>query len=156
MTTIFLVTFVKNVPELVGPFVTAMIKAKNKVMDEKPVKHPFNKIDLYIENQLELDPYATNEEVDGTVGDYMELIIQFSFLALFGLAFPLAFMIAFFTNVAEIQVDKLKLVMFSRRPFPQGAANIGNWLIILEVVTFLGIFSNAGLIVYTSGAIKEQ
>ena len=46
--------------------------------------------------------------------------------------------------------------MFSRRPFPQGAANIGNWLVILEVITFFGIFSNAGLIVYTSGAIKEQ
>lgn len=50
MTTIFLVTFVKNVPELVGPFVAAIIKAKNKVMDEKPVKHPFNKIDVYIED----------------------------------------------------------------------------------------------------------
>ena len=50
MTTIFLVTFAKNVPELVGPFVASIIKANKKVMDEKPVKHPFNKIDEYIEN----------------------------------------------------------------------------------------------------------
>jgi hypothetical protein len=49
-----------------------------------------------------LEPYQTNEEVDGTVGDYMELVIQFSFLNLFGLAFPLSYMLAFITNVAEI------------------------------------------------------
>jgi hypothetical protein len=32
----------------------------------------------------------------------MELVIQFSFIALFGLAFPLSFLLAFITNVAEI------------------------------------------------------
>jgi hypothetical protein len=32
----------------------------------------------------------------------MELVIQFSFLGLFGLAFPLSFLLAFLTNVAEI------------------------------------------------------
>lgn len=51
-------------------------------------------------------------------------------------------------------MDKLKLTKFSRRPFPQGASNIGNWLIILEVITFFGIFCNAGLIVYTSDSVK--
>ena len=80
----------------------------------------------------------------------MELVIQFSFLCLFGLALPISFLLAFITNVTVIQGNKRKLLKYSRRPFPQGASNIGNWLIILEVVTFLGIFSNAGLIVYTS------
>jgi anoctamin-10 len=44
----------------------------------------------------------TNIEVDGTVGDYMELIIQFGFLNLFAMAFPASFLIAFFTNIVEI------------------------------------------------------
>jgi anoctamin-10 len=48
----------------------------------------------------------------------------------------------------------VKLTKLSRRPFPQGASNIGNWLVILEVITFFGIFSNAGLIVYTSDSVK--
>lgn len=32
-------------------------------------------IDRFIEDQNKLDPYNFNEEVDGTVGDYMELIV---------------------------------------------------------------------------------
>ena len=131
----------------------AILKKRSRTIDEKPVVHPFNKIDSYIEEQSDLQGYATNDEVDGTVDDYMELVIQFSFLTLFGLAFPVSFLLAFVTNVAEIQVDKLKLTKFSRRPFPQGASNIGNWLIILEVITFFGIFCNAGLIVYTSDSV---
>jgi len=48
-------------------------------------------------------------------------------------------------------VDKLKLVEFSIRPLPAGACNIGTWLIILDVITFISVFCNAGLIAYTSG-----
>jgi hypothetical protein len=50
MTTIFLVTFFKNIPELVGPFVSAYMNNKNKEVDEKPVIHPFNMIDNVIES----------------------------------------------------------------------------------------------------------
>ena len=52
-----------------------VLKKEGKEHDENPVIHPFNKIDILIEDQLELEPYATNAEVDGTVGDYMELVI---------------------------------------------------------------------------------
>jgi len=44
----------------------------------------------------------TNEEVDGTVGDYMELVFQYGFLTLFGVAFPTCYLLAFVNNVAEI------------------------------------------------------
>ncbi len=47
----------------------------------------------------------TNQEVDGTAADYMEMIIQFSFLVLFGLSFPAVYILAFINDVAEIQVD---------------------------------------------------
>jgi len=58
----------------------------------------------------------SNEEADGTVLDYLELTIQFSFLTLFGIAFPISFGLALFNNVIEIRVDLLKLTDFSRRP----------------------------------------
>lgn len=35
---------------------------------------------------------------------------------------------------------------FSRRPMPNGASNIGTWLLIIDVITFCSIFSNAGKI----------
>lgn len=48
----------------------------------------------------------------------MELIVQFAFLNLFSLAFPLCYLLAFANNILEIQVDKYKLVKITRRPIP--------------------------------------
>lgn len=141
---IFYVNFFKNIPELITPFIKALAKQKARTIDLKPVVHPFNKIDEFIEDQSLLEPYITNEEVDGSVADYMELVIQFSFLTLFGLSFPASYMLALLNNFLEIQVDKMKMIKFSRRPMPAGACNIGTWLLILDVITFLSIFSNAG------------
>lgn len=91
-------------------------------------------------------------EKDGTIDDYMELVIQFGFLNLFGVCFPLAFLLAFINDVVEIQVDKSKLIKFLRRPMPKGAADIGTWLIILDFISFLAIFSNAAIIIFTSNS----
>ncbi|CAD8105641.1 unnamed protein product [Paramecium primaurelia] len=156
MTVIFLSNIGKNIPELATPYIKAFITKQMKSKTAKEVEHAFKLIDSAIDDQMELEPYQTNEEVDGTVNDYMELVIQFSYLALFGLAFPSCYILAFVSNIIEIQVDKFKLIRVSRRPFPQGAATIGNWLIILEVITFFGIFSNSGLIVYTSQTIQTN
>lgn len=49
MTTIFIVGFVKNIPELFLPYILMKIKEKNKKIDEKPVVHAFNDIDKFIE-----------------------------------------------------------------------------------------------------------
>ena len=87
----------------------------------------------------------TNDEIDGTFGDYLEMVMQFSFLTIFGISFPMCFILALINNIAEIQVDKYKLVKFTKRPIAGGACNIGTWLIILDVITFVSIFSNAGI-----------
>lgn len=50
MTTIFLGSFVKNVPELLIPFAKALVKKKAKKADLTPVNHAFNKIDEFIED----------------------------------------------------------------------------------------------------------
>lgn len=94
--------FIKNIPELLVPFFKAQQRKLLKKVDDTPVVHPFNQIDKYIEDQADLEPYMTNKEVDGSVGDYMELMIQYGFLTLFGLAFPASFLMAFVNNIAEI------------------------------------------------------
>ncbi|CAD8202207.1 unnamed protein product [Paramecium octaurelia] len=157
MTTIFLTNIISlQIPKLVAPHIKAFITNLLTKKDEKLVEHPFNLIDEEIERQLKLDPYQTNEEVDGSVNDYMELAIQFSYLSLFGLAFPACYILAFVQNVVKLQVDKFNFFNYSRRPFPQGASSIGNWLVIFEMISFLAIFTNAGLIVFTSEIIKEN
>jgi hypothetical protein len=109
MISIFVVNFVKNLPEMIIPIVRAYFKALKMDADETPVYHEFIEIDMFIEDQSLLEPYQTNDEVDGTVGDYLEIVILYSFLSLFGLAFPMGFFLAFLNCVMEMQVDKLKL-----------------------------------------------
>ena len=53
-------------------------------------------------------------------------------------------------------MDKLKLKNFSRRPIPTGAKSIGIWFIILDIITFFSLFTNAGLLAYTSGAVEDN
>ncbi|KAM3139399.1 hypothetical protein pb186bvf_008424 [Paramecium bursaria] len=152
MTTIFIVNFVNNIPQVLTPLIIRAISQQTKDVDERPVKHAFNLVDSSVEEQLELKDYQINPEVDGTVDNYMKLVIQFCYLSLFGLAFPAAYPMAFlryrWTNICLIRI--------CIRPFPQGASNIGNWLIIIEVITFLGIFCNAGLIVFTSQTVPSD
>lgn len=64
--------------------------------------HPFGLIDKEIEDQSALNPYIMNDDLDGTVGDYLQLIIKFSFLTLFGIAFPPTFAISFVNNSTEL------------------------------------------------------
>lgn len=156
MKTLFLVAFVKNIPEILVPFLKLYQKRKSKKVSSKLVEHPFYLIDEKIEEQVEKEAYAANLEVDGTVADYMELVIQFGFLCLFAVNFPICFFLAFITNVAEIQVDKLKIVSFARRPVPENAKDLGTWFLILDFMTFLSIFFNAALIAYTSNCIYLQ
>lgn len=156
MRTLFLTAFFKNFLEITLPYVMLTIKEKRKKKNSKPLEHPFLAIDQKIEEQIDKSPYAANLEVDGTLEDYMELVIQFGFLTLFAVNFPIAYLMAFLTNIIEIQVDKTKIVKFKRRPTPENAKNLGTWFLILDFLSFLSIFFNAALIAYTSTCIYMQ
>jgi len=57
-------------------------------------------------------------DIYGTVDEYLEMCIQFSLLSLFGMIFPLSFIIAFIWDVMELQTDKHILIKFKKRPVP--------------------------------------
>ncbi len=99
---IFIINLIKNIPELLTPLLKKYLKKQLKEVDETLIVHPYNKIDSFIDEQIDMEEYASNDEIDGTLGDYMELIIQFGFLVLFGIAFPASFFLAFINNVFEI------------------------------------------------------
>lgn len=44
----------------------------------------------------------------------------------------------------EIRVDRMKLFYLVRRPIPNGTSGLGSWFLILDIISFLSIFSNAG------------
>jgi len=48
--------------------------------------------------------------VNGTIEEYSELMIQFSFIALFSLGFPVLVIVAFINNIFEMLIDKQKIM----------------------------------------------
>ena len=70
----------------------------------------------------------------GTMADYGEIIIQYGFLVLFGLAFPLAAVINLVNNVLEFRTDTFKILALGRRPRVEIGTSIGRWLDIVQVL----------------------
>ena len=77
-----------------------------------------------IGRECALEDYSVGG-LDGTYGEYLEMIIQYGYIVLFGFAFPLSVTLAALNNLIELYVDKYKLIALVRRPVPIGAANIG-------------------------------
>ncbi|DAZ98242.1 TPA: hypothetical protein N0F65_011710 [Lagenidium giganteum] len=100
----------------------------------------------YIEEQAKLMPYEQEEAFE----DYNEMVIQFGYITLFVVAYPLTPLLALANNVAEVHVDSVKLCFMHRRPFPYPAKSIGAWHPILRFMTYVSLATNAALILWTS------
>ena len=79
-----------------------------------------------------------------------EHVIQFGYVTLFVVAFPLAPMLAFVNNYVELRVDAFKLVHNCVRPDPMGAQDIGTWFKWLQLMANVGVISNLALVSFVT------
>ncbi len=129
-----------------------------KMFESKwPIKnYPWKLIDREIEKESKKNSYVTTLQVDGTLHDIMRMMMEFTFLCLFSISFPLAYLIAFIGGIFDVHIEKFKLAYFYKRPLPQSSKNIGIWHFILEFVLMLTIFSNAAIFSFTLKGIQEK
>ncbi|KAE9355831.1 hypothetical protein PR003_g2645 [Phytophthora rubi] len=106
----------------------------------------------YIEEQAKLVPYESNEAFE----DYNEMVIQYGFINLFVVAFPLTPLLALTNNMLEVHVDAVKLCFVHRRPFPHPAKDIGVWFYILRFMTYIALGTNSALILWTSDLFEDM
>lgn len=148
--TIFTISFFRNVIEIGKPFIQAIQKSQEfKKIRNEPSNVPTDIIKLrdQIDSQFQLPSYLTRD-VDGTLGDYLEIAILFGYITLFAVAFPLSGALAFISLVAEIQVDRYKLLYLVKRPIPLGSKDIGTWKTIFNFNSIASILTNAALICF--------
>merc|ERR1712166_747350 len=103
------------------------------------------------EFESKLDPYDKLESFD----DYNEMVIQFGFIALFAPAFPLVALMGLCNNIIEIRSDANKLTQVFQRPLARKVEDIGSWELILELMTFIAVATNIGLLWFTSSFGKS-
>jgi hypothetical protein len=151
--TIFIISNLKNIIELGLPslryYFRKYLKRKSKVQDSESSKDIRSKI----EAQFYLDTYLTPDN-DGTISDYLELSVQFGYLTLFAIAFPLSTALAFIGLWLEMFTDKIKVLKLVKRPIPLALKDIGNWWYIFSAISVLAIFSNTAIFCFTSRTFK--
>jgi len=82
--------------------------------------------------------------------DYAEMVIQFGFVTLFVVAFPLTPVLALINNILELHVDSFKLCFGFRRPFPQIGSNIGKWAFFMTLQSTISVVTNIAIIIFTT------
>uniref|UniRef100_A0A1I8P8X7 Anoctamin n=1 Tax=Stomoxys calcitrans TaxID=35570 RepID=A0A1I8P8X7_STOCA len=88
-------------------------------------------------------------------GEYLEMVIQYGFVTLFGLAFPLAPLFALINNIVEVRTDAFKMLKHIRRPIAQRAHDIGVWYNIMAIVTRIAVTSCAIIIAFSTNLIPK-
>ncbi|CAH0492872.1 unnamed protein product [Peronospora farinosa] len=148
--TLFLIRIVVgNTTEVAVPY----LKYRYQLFDERKAANTEEKVGHnYIEEQAKLVPYETNEAFE----DYNEMVIQYGFINLFVVAFPLTPLLALANNMLEVHVDAVKLCFVHRRPFPHPAKDIGVWFHILRFMTYIALGTNSALILWTSNLFEDQ
>lgn len=89
--------------------------------------------------------------------DYNKIVIQFGFVSMFVAAFPLAPLCAFLNNFLEIRTDAMKRLLATQRPAPsQRAENIGDWMTVLEFMSYCAVATNIGVLCFTSSNVATH
>lgn len=106
--------------------------------------------------QIVCDAYLTNVNLKNVEMDgYLASTVQFGFIVLFSVAFPVAPILALLHNLLQRKIDSLNILTRYKRPFSIQARNIGIWERWLTALSFFGVAMNASIIAFTSTYFEE-
>jgi len=141
-----LIIFADNAVEIFGPIFASWMTAKENAAFDSQGKEIQK---TRPEQELDLAPY------ESTFEDWDELMLQYGYVLLFLVAFPLGPLMALANNFIEIRLDAGKLSRFCRRPVPHGASSIGTWYDIWQAISFLSVITNLLLCIFFTGIIDQ-
>ncbi|KAF2733124.1 DUF590-domain-containing protein [Polyplosphaeria fusca] len=84
-------------------------------------------------------------EVYDVTSDLREMVLQFGYLSLFSVVWPLTAVSFIINDWIELRADAIKICVEMQRPTPWRADTIGPWLDSLSFLTWLGSLTTAAL-----------
>lgn len=81
-------------------------------------------------------------EVPDILGNYMELVVQFGYIILFGTVFPLGAAVSYLSNHVQI-ISQLSALNFTRRARAESCIGIGSWMDCISSLTQISIITNS-------------
>ena len=140
LTSIYITNFFLNIVEIGMPLITT----KFRVRSEMRRAQKLGKILVAEEIECLKDVYDT------PLDDYMEMVVAYGYIILFGVAFPFVPLMALFLALLEVRVDSWKLCYLTRRPFPAQDKSIGIWVSIIQTVSYIGATVNIAIVIFTA------
>lgn len=147
ISTIFITALVTR---MIQQVLVAMYNQKKKEAEESEGIEP-GAIFSPLEQQYTKSAY---DPMLVTLGDYAALVIQFGYTTLFVVAFPLAPTLAFLSAYIQIRMDGWKFCQAYQRPEPRPAEDIGVWQSMIEILSYLAVFYNFGMLFFTSDLLQ--
>lgn len=92
-----------------------------------------------VRKEAELDVYDVT-------ADLREMVVQFGYLSLFSVVWPLTAVSFLINNWVELRADAMKICVEMQRPTPWRADTIGPWLDSLSFLTWLGSLTTSALV----------
>ncbi|KAF4975135.1 hypothetical protein FZEAL_8034 [Fusarium zealandicum] len=135
--------------EVVVPYLKREVFQKAKELKAKP------KVQNDHEEEAEFLDRVRKEctlEVYDVSGDYREMVMQFGYVSMFSVAWPLAACCFLVNNWVELRSDALKIAISSRRPIPWRTDSIGPWLTALSFLSWLGSITSSAIVYLCNGA----
>ena len=138
---LLLINFGENIFSLVTPVGYYFYQTK--------IKNKRNNKEVISKNENSVRYQMTCFQYDNLLIEYMQKIILFGYTNLFFVAAPLAPIIIIFIIIVEYLLDSYKVANYLYIKNIGGATGIEIYNIIIKIISFIGIISNGGLILFT-------
>ncbi|CAM9695456.1 unnamed protein product, partial [Ectocarpus sp. 13 AM-2016] len=147
MTMMMVKQFIGQLVEKYQPVIALWMKNRN--LKKNPPKDPV----MLVKHTGTISPEELFEETKTEVADveedYLEMVLQFGYVSMFAVVFPLAPLFAYINNIWEFKLDLSQLVK-TRRPKTHAESSIGAWQLCLEMVGVVACLTNLLLAVLVS------
>jgi len=91
----------------------------------------------------------------GTFDEFRTKVLQFGYVSMFSVAFPMGAIAATLTNIMELKLDAYKFVFATRRPSYEGADGIGNWKVVLRAYSWIALVINVLVVAYSTNSVRD-
>lgn len=149
---IFVVSILLNSIEVSVPF---LLMKRRMISEDMKIAEMRKKNPELRENLYPVEKQAKFESYESPLSDYIEMIIEFGYVAIFGTALPVLPLFLLLEIVVEVRVDSWKICNVFKRADPHRSEDIGVFKDIILVMAYIGAINNAGLIIFTSGVMTD-
>ncbi|CAG9323027.1 unnamed protein product [Blepharisma stoltei] len=139
----YIVYIIFNISQVILKLLGA--NARYKAEDSK-IKIQYNKGEIPRMEISHLEAEGKFSKID-LIDEYLPLAMNYGFIVLFCIAFPLGPLIFWLYNVALLKLNSYKIIYYSKRPMPEVSGGIGIWNDIIKFLSYAGLITNIGLLV---------